>query len=64
MKRQYNIGDVVYLRTDREQMARLITGIVIRPNTIMYYLSCETMETVHYEIEITTERDIVMFNTN
>lgn len=57
---KYKIGDIVYLKTDSEQLPRMVTGILIRPqNQIIYYLTLGAQETSHYELEITIDRDIL-----
>jgi len=52
----HEIGDVVYLKTDPEQNERIVTGIIIRPKTIVYTLSCGTSDSSHYDIEISTHK--------
>ena len=57
---KFNLGDIVYLKTDSEQKPRIVTGFTIRNNEhIIYLLSCISDETEHYEIEITAEKDIL-----
>jgi hypothetical protein len=64
MNTKYNIGDIVFLKTDKEQEARIITGILIRPNGYVFYLSKSDLETTHYEIEFTSDINelIKLFN--
>lgn len=57
---KYELGEIVYLVTDTEQAARIITGIIIRPTGIIYYLSCGKEEGNHYEIEMSRERNMVV----
>lgn len=57
IENKYNIGDVVFLLTDVEQLNRIITGIIIRPNSILYYVSCGSTETLHYDLEIILEKN-------
>ena len=52
---KYKIGDVCFLKTDREQLIRIITGILIRQNCNLYYLSYCTEETLDYEFEFTEQ---------
>ena len=61
---KYKIGDIVFLKTDKEQEARIITGILIRPNGFIFYLSKSDIETTHYEIEFTSDINelIKLFN--
>lgn len=57
---KFNLGDIVYLKTDNEQLPRIVTGFTIRNKEyIIYLLSCISDETEHYEIEITDEKDIL-----
>jgi len=52
---EIKIGDVVFLKTDKEQHPRIITGIMQRPSGFIYYLSKSDSETSHYSIEFTSE---------
>ena len=57
---KYNIGDCVFLITDPDQKARIITSISIRPNnSICYEMSVGTDNSFHYDIEFTYDRDII-----
>lgn len=53
----YDIGQIVFLATDENQKARIITGIIVRPSGIIYYLTCGSEETTHYEIEFELEKN-------
>lgn len=59
IENKYNIGDMVYLKTDNEQSERMITAIQINPGNLLYRLNCGTTETWHYEFEINKEKDII-----
>lgn len=62
---EFEIGELVYLKTDIEQIQRIITGINIKPlGAVLYNLACGTDETNHYGIEITRDRDIIMATSN
>jgi hypothetical protein len=63
MTPKYKLGQTVYLITDVEQLPRMVTGITLRPNTILYSLSLSVNETTHYEMEISSERDILKATT-
>jgi len=57
---KHRIGDMVYLKTDQEQLERLVIGINIRPhNTAIYLLCLGSIETFHYDIEITTDKNVL-----
>lgn len=61
---QFNIKDIVYLKTDVEQKPRIITGICVRDSGINYELSCGECLTWHYDFEITTEVNVLLTSTN
>lgn len=52
----HQIGDLVYLKTDPEQLDRLVTGYIVRPNDILYELSHDSKASNHYHFEITIEK--------
>ena len=61
---EYNIGQIVYLKMDNDQYARMVVGISLRPNRgVTYCLAFGTSETWHLGIEIDDERDIVKATT-
>lgn len=64
IKTKYNIGDIVYLKTDVEQLERIITAVCIRTNGETYCLCCGTYDSWHHDIEITQELDIVKKTSN
>lgn len=64
IKNEFEFGQTVYLKTDEEQKERIITGFVIRPNGLLYYVACGTGETPHYAVELTTEKDIIKATSN
>jgi len=49
---KFDIGSIVYLITDKEQLPRMVTGIVIKASGIIYELDQGTTSTRHYEIEM------------
>lgn len=62
---EFMIKQTVYLKTDKEQKPRLVTGMQLRPfNSITYGITEGTNETWHYGFEISDERDIVMATSN
>jgi hypothetical protein len=64
IENKFEIGSLVFLKTDEEQKERFITGIKVRPNGISYYVSLGENETIHYEFEITDEKDIIKATSN
>lgn len=60
LQNTYNFGDIVYLKTDKEQNPRIITAFVSCPaGDILYEVNCGTIVSRHYEFEITGEKAIV-----
>ncbi len=60
----YSLGEMVYLKHDNEQHERMITGIVIRPLGVIYELSFGSVSSNHYDIEFSSEKDIVKSTSN
>ncbi len=57
----FTIGQTVYLKTDPDQMRRMVTGIILRPGTRLYMVTLGTNpESHHYDIEMSTEPDVRM----
>lgn len=54
---KYKIEEVVFLITDEEQLMRIVTGIQINKNGLLYRLACGTSESWHYEYEIATDKN-------
>jgi hypothetical protein len=64
MNTKFKIGDIVFLKTDSEQLPRIVTGILLRNECYIYYLSNTITETTHYDFEISIEVNelVKMFN--
>lgn len=63
-KIEFEIGQIVYLKTDNEQQGRMVIGISLRPHrSVTYCLALGTTETWHYGIEIDDERDVIKATT-
>jgi hypothetical protein len=64
-KLEYKIGQVVYLRTDKDQNAKIVTSITLHPcNSVSYCLNENGIESSHYGFEITDTRDIIGYSLN
>lgn len=67
MKLKFEIGEIVYLKTDNEQLERFVTGVNIRVGSISYALTNGTNESWHYDFEISKEIDVlkkITYNEN
>lgn len=56
---EFDIGDIVFLITDIEQLERKVVEITLTPHAPIYLLACGTEQTQHYAIEITSERKVI-----
>jgi hypothetical protein len=56
---KFNIEDVVFLITDDDQLHRIVTGIQISQNGLLYRLACGTNDSWHYEYEIATDKNFL-----
>lgn len=62
---KFEIGQIVYLKTDPEQLPRIITGIMIAPTAaLVYWTSMGMVEGRHYDIEISATKDVNYACTN
>jgi hypothetical protein len=52
---KYGYGTIVYKLVDDEEKG-MVTGILFRPNHIVYYVTWPSGEQPHFEIELTTEQ--------
>ncbi len=57
---KYNIGDEVYLTTDPDQRKRIVTLFIVSNNDIRYELNCGIESGWYYDIEISTEINVLV----
>lgn len=50
----FNIAQMVYLKTDPEQLPRLITGIMINPGNVLYRINFGSGDYYAYDFELST----------
>jgi len=59
---EFDLKDIVYLKTDDEKKARIITQINVTPDGMTYSLNQAEYVSVHYACEITRDNsDIISF---
>lgn len=56
---EFEVGNVTYLITDKDQSKRIVTGILMRPNGITYELTCGVSTSWHYSFEISSTADVL-----
>jgi len=62
---KFDLGSLVYLKTDKEQLPRVVIGILINPSrTILYRLAQSTTDNYHFEQEISKEKDVMLSTSN
>ena len=62
---EFNIGEFVYLKVDKEQSKQMVVSITLRPcNAVQYELFDGSRESWHFAIEISRERDILLATSN
>lgn len=55
---EFDIEEIVILKTDPEKYERIITNITINPNGVpRYSISCGEKDSSHYEFEIERLKD-------
>lgn len=57
---KFKIGEIVYLKTDKEQLPRIIYGFIVTKSECLYKVCCGTATSEHYDYEISIEKDILM----
>ena len=60
----FDFGQIVYLKTDTEQLPRIVTAIQYGADAgLLYRLSQGDDATWCYEVEISSEKDILLATT-
>lgn len=60
IKTTYKFWDVVYIKTDVEQLPGMVIGMVVIPKNIRYIVNRCGDETTHYEQELSTYPNYVI----
>lgn len=65
IENKFNLEQLVYLRTDKDQLPRLVTGINIRQgDRLLYELSSGSTTSWHNDFEISVEKNVEVVLTN
>lgn len=56
---RFDMFQIVYLKTDPDQLGRMVTYIKLLPGSVVYALSYGTSSSEHFEQEITTTANVV-----
>lgn len=58
---KFDHGQMVYLKTDVDQNPRLVIAIKIyKAGEYMYEVICGTIASLHYDFELTTEKNVLI----
>jgi hypothetical protein len=63
IENKFELQQTVYLKTDPDQKARVVTRIIVNPSGLSYELYCGTGGSWHYDFEISTEKDVLKATT-
>lgn len=61
---KFELGQIVYLHTCKDQHPRLVTRINVSTMGIIYELSCGTETSTHYDYEISEKKNILISTDN
>lgn len=57
---RYSFGDVVYLKTDREQAPRIVFAYKVTEREVLYELACGEESSLHYGFELSLEPNVLI----
>lgn len=64
IENKFNIGDIVYLKTDKDQSPRMVFALVVRQGGILYEVAAGVNTSSHYDFELSAEANVLMTTTN
>lgn len=56
---KFEIGDTVYLKTDRDQLARIVYCFIVFRGEVLYKLASGTTISEHYDFELSDTKNLV-----
>lgn len=56
---KFEIGQSVYLKTDIEQLERIVFAIYVQQSGLLYELALAERTSKHFDFEITAEVDVL-----
>ena len=57
---KFKLQQCVFLITDTEQLIRIVTGIQISNNGLLYRLACGVTDSWHFEYEIAEQKNYLI----
>lgn len=56
---KFELEEIVFLITDNDQQQRIITGIQVSKNGLLYRLACATTDSWHFEFEFEKDKKYI-----
>lgn len=60
IENKYEIGETLYLKTDKDQLPRIVYCFKVYKNEILYELVCGVITSGHYEFELSKDINVLM----
>jgi len=60
IENKFEIGQIVYLKTDTAQDQHIVTRISVSAQGVTYNLNRGSFDSWHYDFEISTEKNILI----
>lgn len=57
---KFDYEEIVYLKTDTDQLPRMVYGFIVYKTAILYRLTCGSQTSEHYDFEITRDKQLVL----
>lgn len=60
IENEFEIRDIVYIKTDRDQLPRQVLSIKVNPDgKLLYGVGCGTSDSWHWDFELSKEKNTV-----
>lgn len=57
---RFDIGETVYLKTDRDQLPRIVFAFIVSQKEIIYRIASGRDISDHYNFELSLEKDVLI----
>lgn len=61
---EFEVGTIVYLVTDIEQLPRIVVEQIVGDNYLAYVVMQGTIRSSHSDFELSRKRDVILTTTN
>jgi hypothetical protein len=56
---KFDIGDLVFITTDPEQLQRMVVSLIVNRYDVIYEVQSGTTSSRHYDFEISKEKNVL-----